>query len=75
MMLYTESIVDQTNHFADAFACENVAYGYDIVTAFSRRHSVKKSSVRTGIFECFARIRPHMLVSLHYHLPGSLGDV
>ena len=32
MMLYTESVADQTDHFADAFVCENDAYGYDIVT-------------------------------------------
>ena len=30
--LYTESIVDQTDHFADVFVRENVDYGYDIVT-------------------------------------------
>ena len=32
MALYTESDADQTDHFADAFVWENVAYGYDIVT-------------------------------------------
>ena len=32
MTLYTESIADQTNHFADAFVSENVAYGYGLVT-------------------------------------------
>ena len=32
MMLYSESIADQTDHFAVAFVCENVAYGYDVVT-------------------------------------------
>ena len=30
--LYTESVVDQTNHFDDVFVRENLAYGYDIVT-------------------------------------------
>ena len=33
--LYTESIADQTDHFADVFCFfvrENVAYGYDVVT-------------------------------------------
>ena len=30
MTLYTESIADQTHHFANVFACENVAYSYDI---------------------------------------------
>ena len=46
MTLYTESVVDQTDHFADDFVCYNVAYGYDVVTtlwrskAYSRRHFV-----------------------------------
>ena len=31
-MLYTERVEDQTDYFADAFVCENIAYGYDIVT-------------------------------------------
>ena len=30
MTLYTESVADQTDHFADVFVCENVAYGYDV---------------------------------------------
>ena len=30
MKLYTERIVDQTDHFADVFVRENVAYGYDV---------------------------------------------
>ena len=30
MTLYTESIADQTDHFADAFVRENVVYGYDV---------------------------------------------
>ena len=34
MTLYTESVADQTNHFADAFVGENIAYGYDIVAKF-----------------------------------------
>ena len=29
---YTESVADQTDHFADVFVRENVAYGYDVVT-------------------------------------------
>ena len=32
MTLYTESVADQADHFADVFVHENVAYGYDIVT-------------------------------------------
>ena len=36
MTLITESIVDQTDHFTDAFFSEKVTYGYDIVTALWR---------------------------------------
>ena len=35
MTLYTESTADQsyqTDHFADVFVREDVAYGYDVVT-------------------------------------------
>ena len=32
MTLCTESVADQTDHFADAFVRENVAYGYEVVT-------------------------------------------
>ena len=41
-----ESVVDQTDHFADVFDYKNVAYGYDVVTTlwrskvYSRRHFV-----------------------------------
>ena len=30
MTLYTESVTDQTDHFADDFVRENVVYGYDV---------------------------------------------
>ena len=50
MTLNTESIVDQTYHFANVFVPENVAYGYDVVTTFeSTQHTpfyLEKSSVR-----------------------------
>ena len=32
MTLYAESAADWTDHFADAFVCENVVHGYDVVT-------------------------------------------
>ena len=35
MILYTESVLDKTDHFAYAFARENVAYSYDIVMTFA----------------------------------------
>ena len=30
MTLYMEPIADQTDHFANVFVRENVAYGYDV---------------------------------------------
>ena len=33
---YTESMADQTDHFADAFVHKNMAYGFDVVTTFLR---------------------------------------
>ena len=36
MMLYTESIADQTDHFADAFIRVNFATGYVVVTTLRR---------------------------------------
>ena len=32
MTLYTESVADQIDHFADVCVRESVAYGYDVVT-------------------------------------------
>ena len=32
MTLHTESVADQTDHFAEVFVRENVAYGYEVVT-------------------------------------------
>ena len=46
MTLYTESVADQADHFADVFVRENIAYGYDVVTTLwrskvhNRRHFV-----------------------------------
>ena len=52
MTLYTESGVDQTDHFADAHVC--IAYGYDVVTRFEsvllRPFCLEKSRVRKWIF-------------------------
>ena len=48
MTLYTESVADQTDHFADVFVRENVTCGYDVVTTLwrskvhSRRHFVRE---------------------------------
>ena len=32
MTLHTESIADQTDHFADIFVRENIAHDYEVVT-------------------------------------------
>ena len=40
LMLYTQSVADQIDHFSDVFVRENVAYSYDIVTMlFSKAYS------------------------------------
>ena len=36
MMLYTVSVADQTDHSADVFVHEKVAYGYDVVITLRR---------------------------------------
>ena len=49
MTLYTERIADQTDHFADVFVRENVAYGYDVMTFESTQPTpfyLEKSNVR-----------------------------
>ena len=35
MTLYTESVAGETDHSADVFVCENVAYSYDVITSES----------------------------------------
>ena len=54
MMLYAESTVDQTYHFAYAFVLENVAQSYDDVMTFQSLQltpfCLEKFSVRKGIF-------------------------
>ena len=49
MTLYTESVADKTDHFADVFVCENVAYSYDVMSFESTQPTpfcFEKSSVR-----------------------------
>ena len=56
MMLYTESVVDQTDHFADAFVHENFAYSYDDMWFESLQPTsfcLEKSSARKWIFNVF----------------------
>ena len=40
MTLYTESAADQMEIFANAFVCENFAYGHNVVTTFDSLHFV-----------------------------------
>ena len=51
----TESVADQTDHFADAFVRKNVAHGYEVVTTFESLQLApfcleKSIRVRKGIF-------------------------
>ena len=46
MTLYTESIADQTDHFANVFVRENVAYVYDVV----QHYDVRKYKGNTILF-------------------------
>ena len=51
MTLYTESVADQTDHFAVVFVRENVAYRNDVVTFENTQPTpfcLEKSSVRKG---------------------------
>ena len=60
MTLYTESVADQTDHFAVVFVRENVAYGYDVVTFENTQPTpfcLEKSSVRKWTMsECFSSV-------------------
>ena len=59
MTLYTGSIADQTDHFADVFVRENVAYGYDVMTFESTQPTpfcLEKSSVRKWTVQCFSNV-------------------
>ena len=50
MTLYTESVADQADHFADVFVRENVAYGYEVVTTLRRRYDVRKYTADAILF-------------------------
>ena len=59
MTLYTECIADQTDHFADVFVPENVAYGYDVMTFESTQPTpfcLEKSSIRKWTILCFSSV-------------------
>ena len=59
MTLYTERIADQTDHIADVFVRENVAYGYDVMTFESTQPTpfcLEKSSVRKWTIKCFSSV-------------------
>ena len=55
--------MDQTDHFADVFVCENVTYVYDVMTTLwrskehSRRHFVYRHPVKeNGQFNVLAAL-------------------
>ena len=58
MALYTESVADQTDHFADVFVRENVAGDYYVVTTLQSGRVVKayeyyQTCIATKTFEFF----------------------
>ena len=63
-----ESVADQTDHFADVFVRENVAYGYDVVTTFESTQPtpfcLEESSVRKCTIQCFSSVFSANLVGI-----------
>ena len=55
MTLYTESVADQTDHFANVFVRENLAYGCDDVMTFE---STQPTPFCLDCFVCFVALRP-----------------
>ena len=51
MTLYTESVADQTDHYAAVFVRENVAYGHDVVTTLWRS-KVKADAILVREIQC-----------------------
>ena len=56
MMLYMESVADQTDHFANVLARENIANGYDV-----RKYTVvailfREIQCKKMIFFCFCSV-------------------
>ena len=49
-VIYTESVADQTDHFANVFVREDIAYGYDVAMRIESTQPqpfcLEKSSVR-----------------------------
>ena len=60
MTLYTESLADQTDNFADVFVRENDARGYDDIMMFESTQPtpfcLEKSNVRNGQFNVSAAL-------------------
>ena len=54
MTLNTERIADQTDHFADVFIRENVAYGYDVQSGrVVKVYEYYQTCIATKTFEFF----------------------
>ena len=68
MMLYKESVANQTDHFTDAFVCKNGAYHYGDVMTFENLQltpfCLDKFSVRKWIFECLRSVFSANLVGI-----------
>ena len=60
MTVYTESVADQTDHFANVFVRKNVAYCYDDVMMFESTQPMpfclEESSVRQWTIYCFSSV-------------------
>ena len=60
----------QSDHFANAFALENIVCGYDIMMFESLQadYCTERFSVRKSIFKCFSPVFSVILVSIRNNL-------
>ena len=56
MTLYAESAAHQTDHFANAFVCENVAYSYDV-------EKITIDAILFGEIQCKKRKKRNILTA------------
>ena len=73
MTLYTESVADQTDHFAVVFDRENVAYGYDVVTFENTQPTpfCLWSPAGKGLTSWLSFVVSSVSLSLSHWYPGS----
>ena len=72
MTLYTESVADQTDHFADVFVREDSAKGCDDVMMFESTQPtpfcLEKPSVRKWTNICFSSVFGANLVGIRLNM-------